>query len=356
MDTAIDILATLMSWGIVGYLVCRGRQPTESLVQHMTLRDNWRLSLCLALYFTLSVAPITRMIDMLFPWHQTSRLLAYISVGWGAWFLYRIATRFTGAQPPVWAKYLPSGVTFLLILLFPFSLALSPRPEYDLSLTLPDLLLRDLLYLYVFALLAISAFSCWRLLRIETATLIRLRLALSLVSLSTASGLAIVKIISASLRFYAPETPLLEGLIMTASLLQMFIVLPWLLIHFPARMTVPALQAWHSIRILRLLGHVRVVEKQVRRFCTPIAPDSPTLWDVVRRSDYYATRSLIHILDGRKLLVANPDPEAVLLLQKLNAIEGDLDFSELLLFYANLGRQMRKKNQRADSPSQQAWA
>lgn len=349
MGTKIDILVAVLGWGIVGYLIYRERvlqsAPVISVPQE-TLRDNWRLSLCLAIYFTFSIGSLTQRFDALFPWHQTSRLLAYISVGWAVWWLNRMAVGFTDTQLSRRTRSLPWVMTAVLISLFPFSLARSPRPAYDLSPVFLDTLFRDLLYAYILALAIPSAVACWRLLYSEANPLMRLRLGLTLASLSAASGLTITKIVASILRFYTIYASLSESVAVISHVLQISMVLSWLFIY-PVRMAAPILRVWHSVRSLWLLKDLRRVERQVRRFCNPIAAETPTFWETLLRPDYYATRSLIHILDGRKQLSSHADPEAIYLRQQLDGVEGQMDTPELLTYYARLGRQIRREGRQA---------
>lgn len=358
MDTTVDIFSAVIGWLVTGYLTYRTRRQRKIIGKTTphAVSEIWLLSLFLSLYFTLRVPSIAIGLDSLFPWHNSARLLAYICVGWAAWYLNSAVYRIAGRELSGWVRYLPGAMSTLLLIFFPFSLALSPSTGDELPATFLDLLFRQILYVYMIALLGSSLILFRTLQSTEKTALVRLRLIFSQVSILAAISLAFVKIIDTLFGFYLPGSSVLSFLEYTGSLLKAMLVLPWLAVYLPVRLSVPVLHAWHSLRALWILPNVRIVERKVRRFCKPFASENPTLWQTLRSPDYYATRSLIHILDGRKQLSSDSDPEVIQLCQRLDGVEDQMDIPELLAFYARLGRQMRRENRQVTSSAQRSTA
>lgn len=358
MDQFVDLLSAGVGWIVTGNLTYRAMRQKNAAASTppSMFRGLWLLSLFLSLYFTLRVPPIAINIDALFPWHNTARLLAYICVGWAAWFLNLTVYRIAGKEFSHRIRLLPVAMSGLLLVFFPFSLALSPSTGDEVPATFLDLCFRQILYVYMIVLLA-SSFALFRTLQSrENTALVRLRLILSQLSILAAITLAIVKIASSLLGYFTPETPALGYLEFAGSLFKAALVLPWLAVYLPIQMTVPLLYIWRSLLTLWLLQNVRVVEDQVRRFCTPLAAETPTFWQTLRRPEYYASRSLIHIMDARKQLSSHSEPEVIRLRQRLDGVDDTMGIPELLSFYAQIGRQMRKEGIQSVSSSQEASA
>jgi len=355
MDIFVDLLSAGAGWLLICYLTYLARKQKKRTVTTppRVFRGIWWLSLSLSLYFTLRISPIAIGLDALFPWHNTARLLAYICVGWAAWFLNLLVHWIAKKDSPGKTRLLPIAMSLLLLICFPFTLALSPSKGDELPATFLDLCFRQVLYVYMIGLLTNSLILFRTLQSKERTALACLRLTFAQVSIMAAIALAIVKVTSSFIGYYTPGTADLIYLEYAGSLLKAVLVLPWLIIYLPMHMIVPLLYAWYRLRILYFLRDVRVVEAEVRRFCRPIATETPTRWQILSKPDYYASRSLIHILDARKQLSSNPVPEVIRLRRRLDGVDDTMGIPELLAFYAQVGRQMRKeRRQQAAAPQE----
>ena len=311
IDKWTDIAAAIVSLLVATYIgrhVWLGWKQAHDRKRLAVVIDSLLFTMFLTVYFIFRVEDIAYWIDAQLPWNNVSRFLAYVCVSWATYFLNRVVGGTANVLVPARQRLYPWAVTVVLCLFFIFDIAGGPSAEGNLPTRISDLIFRVLLYVYVFSLLLGSLPTYLRILREERAFITRLRLLLTILSLSAALSLAGVKCVASVTAYLVPNSPLLSPLDIVSSILKILIVFPFALTYLPKRSFLLLGKPYFYVQSLLILRDLKIIEKRVHLYCTPVSPEVPAFWQLMADVDYYIHRSLVHILDGYKNLAGYLSP------------------------------------------------
>jgi hypothetical protein len=305
LQTIVDYGATFLAWTVTVFrlgAVLRERGRNQRMLKA------WLFTLFFSLFGTFEIDALYVRFDRLVGVNNPSWLLSSLFLVLSIYFLCALCC----SRRPRWMRDYLIVTASLLVVVFPFGPGGEPESaDQFIPSNVPGLLFVALSYVFaivVMGLVPVRAF--FQAHRDETELVIRLRTSAILMAVILGVAFFVVKLAICCLGFFVPALPV-APLRRAASLASVPVLVAcclWPLGFVPHRFYATLARLLGFLQKVLVLRELSAVKARLDRLCPPVLPGRVTWSDQLRYMDLFVYRSVIGILDGRKMLAARLAP------------------------------------------------
>ena len=348
MKTILDLTLAGTAWTLTLLKLPALRRQSDD----RRLLALWLAFLCFSLTMTFQADAVYFALDRLVGVHNLAWLLSYLSLALAIYFLSVSCCRAMQVSPPRWMPVCLVTAAALLVGLFPFGAAATQaRTDHAVPRNGPELAFVAVLYSYGIAMSLAPAWVLIPAIHRKDALHVRLRTFVAALAAVAIVSLLAAKLAVAVLGFsglLAPS-PAYRLLTLSRLLLATAGLFPCLSLA-PDRLYLALAQPLEFAAKMRTLRHLERLRSRLDRFCPRVASTPVHRWQRLANPDLYLYRSVIGILDGRKMLGAwlesekgaawdeRSRQEAATLYQALQKAAVHQDYDGLVVAYGKLGK------------------
>jgi hypothetical protein len=337
MQAPIYSIATVVFWALTIFRLGTVRRQGTQDNRVWTL---WLFFLCFSLTLTLHLPGVYVAVDVIAGVNNLSWLLSYLCVVLAVYFLSVSTSIAMKVKRPRWMTPYLMVTVGLLVLIFPFGIAITPEnPDHNVPGSAPELLFEGLLYVYGAIMFATPAWIFRQTHRNERALPIRLRIYVTQATAILGTVLLMLRlIIVALIGFSLTSSLLISQLIALSDFILAGAGLLCFLSIAPSKLYSTLAHPLLFCKKMVALPSLARLQTRLSRLCPQTPPHQGQRWQI-RDLDLHLYRTVIAILDGRKALAAHrTTKEATRLYNRLQNIPDDLDFDGLATILAQIGR------------------
>lgn len=301
MEHVVDISVAAVAWAVAVVKSGHARRSRHDAV----VARSWVFVFLFALSMTFQINAVYLSFDRAVGVPNLAWLINYVLFAGAIYFAAAACLAAEKAPVPRWLPLLTAATLLTLLFIFPTAIATLPE-EADHTTPQAGLELIFMLTLYGYAAIVgiIPLRTFFRFYRLETTLAARLRTGAFLLGVALAVLFFAASMLTVALHFWRPAfsfqsqtTFLVRALMGSAGLM-------WAMGFLPQRAFVTLARPFEFVQKLLALWALRRVQAQLDRLCPSVGRDPLTPWSFWRHLDFHLYRSVIGILDGKRMLAA----------------------------------------------------
>ena len=302
MAVWVETTIATLAWGIAIYkfgAVWRDRQWRGGSLPFYF----WGFTVCVAIGMTFMIEGVYLAFDRVVGVTNLAWLVTYVAFALAIYSITSGCFLVLEAPRPRLIPYSLLLTLAILIIVYPIGIATLPeKPDHTIPTTLTEFIFMQTLYLYVAALCLIPIATFTRLYRREAVLPAKLRWIVALATTISSAMVAGLKVILTFMVFRDPGTPalavaypMINVVLITASIL-------WPMAFLPNSFYLLLARPIEFLDKVRALRELQALQKKLNRLCPPVIGDTPDLRTSLDNLDFHLYRSIIGILDAKKVL------------------------------------------------------
>lgn len=301
MEHVIDFSVAMVAWVVA---VVKSRHAWYGRHDPVVARS-WIFVFLFALCMTFQVDVIYLSFDRMVGAPNLAWLIAYGFFIGAIYFAASACLAALKAPVPWWLPPLTLATLLTILLIFPTAIATIPE-QADHTTPQSGLELIFMMTLYVYAVVTgtIPLRTFAHFYGLETTVAARLRTGTFLLGVTLAVSFFAMAIVTGVLKFWRPTLPFLPQATLLVRMLMGSAGLMWALGFLPQRVFVTLARPLGFGQKLAALRELRHVQAQLDQLCPSVGRDPLTYWTFWRHLDFHLYRSVIGILDGKRMLAA----------------------------------------------------
>ncbi|HIP70475.1 MAG TPA: hypothetical protein EYH05_03665, partial [Anaerolineae bacterium] len=302
MAAWIEISIAALAWSITAYKFRAAWQARKRQAESVT-GYFWLFTLCVAIGMTFMIEGAYLALDQVTGVTNLAWLTGYAAFSL-AIYLITSGCLLVLKQPRPRLMVYSLWVTLtVLALVFIFGIVSLPeKPDHTIPETFVELVFMQTVYLYVSFLCMIPIVTFARLYRRERVLPAKLRWLVALGTTVIAAATGLLKVILTVLTYQDSTTPALSILYPMISVTIVTASVMWPMSFLPNGAYLALARPIEYLDKVRVLRELKILQKRLNRLCPPVIGDSPSLWHSRDNLDFHLYRTLISILDAKKML------------------------------------------------------